>query len=248
MSEIVPDTFFLLFATSAQQAHDRANAAYRPHTWKNHVSIAAGIENDSDRKHKVIIGFDADLVLAAHEQWTTEKARIIAELRKENNPLPTGRDDLVSLFVQYGLTDFNWDWTQKAAYCRGDEYIWMYFVTENERVQAIAILYHPKSSRLDGRSIFYIDYIATAYWNRRRDKSRREVFGAARTLISTAIDHIRESFGYRYGFCLHSLPTAVTYYEGLGMQRFDADPEKENLVYFEASESVASSLATEASA
>lgn len=212
------------------------------------MNIAAGIKSESDREHKVIIGFDADLVLAAHEQWTTEKARIIAELRRENNPLPTDQSELLSLFVRYGLTDFNWDWTQKAAFCRGDEYIWMYFVTEGGRVQAIAILYHPKSSRIDGRNIFYIDYIATAYWNRGRDKSRREVFGAARTLISAAIDHVRESFGYRHGFCLHSLPTAITYYEGLGMKRFGADPDKENLVYFEAPESVASSLATEVSA
>lgn len=192
--------------------------------------------------HNVVVGLDIDLLLSAESQWSEEKSRNIAQLLTDHSPLPDEASERIALFAEYGLTDFHWDWTKKAFTCASEEYIWMFLVTPTRRVQAIAIFYHPKASRLDGCNIFYVDYIATAYWNRGRDKTRREFSGAALKLIRHGILHLGTKDGYRTGFCLHSLPTAVTYYEKLGMTKFEEDPDKENLVYFEASKEVAASI------
>lgn len=192
--------------------------------------------------YQIKCGIDYELLLKASRQWNEEKAWAIDCLMKNNAPLPQDEAAIMLLFSQYGLTDFHWDWTQKAIACSGEDYLWMFLVTPDDRVQAITVIYHPKCSVMDGCNIFYIDYIATAYWNRSNDRKRHEFPGAARKLIASAIRHIASTYGYRPGFGLHSLPTATSYYEKLGMIRFDKDPLKENLFYYEAAENTAMSL------
>ena len=198
----------------------------------------------SNSTYEIVIGFSPRLVLQASKQWNDAKSAILANLLSQE--MPNDEAGLRVLFEGAGLSDWHWDWTWKSLTCRGDDFIWLYLVTEHERVQAIAIIYHPKMSRLDDEPIFYIDYVATAYWNRNPKSGTVEFKGAARRLIAEATLHANKSIGYRAGFSLHSLPTAESYYEKLGLTKFEKDPSKEDLVYFEADESAATALLQEA--
>lgn len=96
---------------------------------------------------------------------------------------------------------------------------------------------------MDGSYIFYIDYIAAAYWNRDRPGYKKRFSGIGSRLISFVIDYAKDKLGYRYGFCLHSLPSAESYYRSLGMTEFDFDEAKEGLRYYEACHETAARIA-----
>ena len=99
---------------------------------------------------------------------------------------------------------------------------------------------------MDGERIFYIDYVASAYWNRDRPNYEKQFGSVSRILIAHASHFAINTLGYRPGFCLHSLPTAEGYYRYLGMIEYEVDAEKENLRYFEAPPDIAGKLAGEA--
>lgn len=58
------------------------------------------------------------------------------------------------------------------------------------------------------RAYFYIDYVASAYWNRDRPNYVKQFGSVSRILIAHASHFAINTLGYRPGFCLHSLPTA----------------------------------------
>ena len=55
--------------------------------------------------------------------------------------------------------------------------------------------------------------------------------------MTTVFSHLKNKLPYRYGFCLHSLPQANSYYQEIGMVGFGPDSNKENLHYYEMMES-----------
>jgi hypothetical protein len=184
-------------------------------------------------------------VFQLSEQWDTEKRHIMKQLMSD---IPAAADDPNVLFEQlptYGLSDFHWSWLDKAFAFRSDDYHW-FFLSALGRIQATCVIYHPKESRLDGERIFYIDYVASAYWNRDRPNYVKQFGSVSRILIAHASHFAINTLGYRPGFCLHSLPTAEGYYRYLGMIEYDSDAEKENLRYFEAPPDIAGKLAGEA--
>lgn len=189
-------------------------------------------------------GLQSEFVLRLDEQWGIEKRAIIKQLVDDVPAAAKNPDVLVTQLPNYGLTDFHWDWLNKAFALNTGEYHW-FFLTAQERVQAACVIYHPKESRLDGNQIFYIDYVASAYWNRDRPRYKKQFGGVSRILIAHATHFAMKTLGYRPGFCLHSLPSAEGYYRLLGLIDYDIDAEKENLRYFEAPPSIAGKLAEE---
>ena len=190
--------------------------------------------------YTVSIGLDTMMTLSLNDDWSAAKSEAINELRKL---YPNGMQESESgrILTEYGLTDYGWNWVNKIAHCSSKEYEWFYLIAEG-KVQAVCIIYHPKSSIIDGENIFYIDYIASAYWNRNRPGYKRRFSSAGTKLISFAVDHATAKLGYRPGFSLHSLPTAEAYYRRIGMTPYECDPQKENLRYFEANITCANSI------
>lgn len=189
-------------------------------------------------------GLTPALVIQLHEQWGAEKANILKQILKG---CPKAAEDSKLFYEQillYGLADFGWRWLDKAMVLNTDEYYW-FFLKADEKIQAVCIIFHPKESRLDGERIFYIDYVASAYWNRDRPGYAKQFGSVSRILIAHASHFAITNLGYRPGFSLHSLPTAESYYKGLGMIEYEADVTKENLRYYEAPPPVADRLARE---
>ncbi|MFS2123582.1 hypothetical protein [Pseudomonas sp. Pseusp97] len=196
--------------------------------------------------YEILNGFSPALVLELHQQWEAEKLKIVAQIFED---VPGAAED-TSVFVEqllaYGLSDFGWRWLDKAILFNGDEYHWFFLKAEG-KIQSVCLIYHPKISRLDGDRIFYIDYLASAYWNRDKPGCPKRFGSVSRILIAHATNFAINTLGYRPGFCLHSLPTAEGYYRSLGMLEYEHDADKENLRYYEAPPEVAGKLASEAS-
>ncbi|RDK06854.1 hypothetical protein [Cupriavidus lacunae] len=186
-------------------------------------------------------GLDSMLTLTLDADWSAAKADAFNAFRERfPNGLPS-RAEFDSAVAEYNLVDLHWNWLNKAHLTATNDYQWFYLMAE-DKVQGVCIIFHPKPSREDGEKIFYIDYIAAAYWNRNRPGYKRRFSNIGHILISYAVDHAMRVLRYRPGFSLHALPAAESYYSRLGMTPYDCDADKEGLRYFEASESCAKAV------
>ncbi len=179
-------------------------------------------------------GVDGMLTLTLEADWSAAKAEAFNAFRERFSNGFASEAEFASAVAEYNLVDLHWNWLDKAHLTATNEYQWFYLMAE-DKVQGVCIIFHPKPSREDGEKIFYIDYIAAAYWNRNRPGYKRRFSNIGHLLISYAVNHAMRVLGYRPGFSLHALPTAESYYSRLGMTAYDCDADKEGLRYFEAS-------------
>jgi hypothetical protein len=190
---------------------------------------------------QIAVGQDFRRTAKMDREWSLEKSVAFNHLIEKYGDKLKDQAILYNALTEYNLADFHWRWLEKAIVTSTDEYEWFYLEV-NDSVQGVCIIFHPKSSRLDAKDIFYIDYIAAAYWNRNRPDNQKKYSNVGRLLISHTIQYAIDILGFRPGFCLHSLPTSETYYEGLGITKYEPDPAKQDLRYFEACESCALAL------
>lgn len=139
--------------------------------------------------------------------------------------------DVTQIIDDVQLDDAHWRWLAKSVHYTTDEYRWFFLMAEG-LPQGACLIYFPKDSAIDGQSIFYIEYIAAAPWNRHNPISARKFKGVGRTLVEFAKDYGVNHLGLRLGYCLHALPKAVPFYESIGMLAFP-DRDKDQLPYFE---------------
>lgn len=154
-----------------------------------------------------------------------------------------------SLAVQSGksMSDINaedahWNWGQKALAAIDDPFLYDLFVLEcGGNTQALMMTRkggidcfsrHPEHER---SPILYIEFLATAPWNRRVLVPNPTYKGCGITLFGAAISlSIEEEMGGRIG--LHSLPGAEEFYrDSIGMTDLGNDEEErhQGLRYFE---------------
>jgi hypothetical protein len=130
--------------------------------------------------------------------------------------------------------DSHWDWNTKhqatARYLNYEK-----FALECDRVTQGLMMLELDShrSRLESRkSIVYVDFLATAPWNRRSIQNPPDYKGVGSIFVQFAILRSHE-LEYQGRVGLHALPNAVDFYTKLGMKSFGPDPEKQQLHYFE---------------
>lgn len=138
--------------------------------------------------------------------------------------------------------DAHWDWGKKALAAIADPFLYDIFVLEcGGNTQALLLTCkggpncfsrhseHPKADML------YVEFLATAPWNRPVLVPNPTYKGAGITLIGTAVSQsINEGMNGRIG--LHSLPGAEDFYRNVvGMTDFGVDQEgvHKGLRYFE---------------
>lgn len=200
------------------------------------------VQGEQSVPYTVCNGLDLATILKLELDWGAEKAKIFAELIKEHPEVLDDRAQFQNLMDEYQLSDHHWSWLTKARHFGTQDYFWFFLIAE-DKTQAACIIKHPKNSRIDDAGIFYIDYLAVAYWNRDREKYIRRFKGVGTALIKHAVKYSMEVLGYRPGFSLHSLPSAEGYYRQLKMDEYGRDPDYHDLIYFEAPEPMALSLA-----
>lgn len=200
------------------------------------------VQTGEEIPYKIVDGFSLNETVNLETDWHEEKLRIFEQLMHEHPEAVEDPESNFHLFDEYQLSDYHWSWANKAICMRSKEYFWFYLTAEG-KVQAACVIKHPKSSRIDNKGIFYIDYLAVAYWNRNRAGYTRRFKSVGTILITHAINYSMNVLGYRPGFSLHSLPSAESYYQRLQMTDYGNDPDYHGLKYFEAPEPLARSIA-----
>lgn len=194
-----------------------------------------------DYEYEIVHGFNLALVLQADREWGVEKDKITAQILAAYPNAMTDIDTFWQATQEFNIEDWGWEWTRKAMLCRPPRYDW-FFLLSDGTIQGIAIIYHPEQSQLQADNIFYVDYLATAFWNRNRPGYRKRFSQIGSILLAHSINYAISVLKLRPGFSLHSLPGAEKFYLGLGMADLGIDTKKENLRYFEAPEQVAKKL------
>jgi hypothetical protein len=166
----------------------------------------------------------------ADESWKEFRGAIIKKYVIPNLSGDDAKD--IALFQDFSLEDYHWNWTGKAMEFSCQNYLWFFLESQN-KVQGLAIIYHPTRSALFNYDIFYIDYVAAAPWNRNTPATQRVFSGVGSILLKAATLFCTQKFNYAPGFSLHSLPKAESYYSKIGMTDLGQDASKQNLRKFE---------------
>ena len=131
--------------------------------------------------------------------------------------------------------DRHWDWVNKYLKLKTPNY--ERYALECESITQGLMLLELDCHRchLDaGKNLVYIDYLATAPWNRPSIQNPPDYKGVGTALFTLAV---KRSFDldYKGRLGLHALPLAEAFYTKLGMVDFGYDSDKQNLKYFELS-------------
>lgn len=129
--------------------------------------------------------------------------------------------------------DGHWDWVQKNQYTLFASDYEKYAIECEQITQGLMMLEVSNHfSRNNSAPIVYVDFIATAPWNRYSLKNPPDYKGVGSTLLEFSRQRSVE-LGYEGRVGLHALPQAENFYKKKGMIVFGIDINKENLLYFE---------------
>lgn len=174
-------------------------------------------------------GVDVDVLRSIEADWTP---LFDAAAASENRP-----------------EDAHWQWATKALQALQNPLSYELFGIEvDARTQGMMLVLkggpkcfsrHPEHLRAP---LVYLDFLATAPWNRPGMTAKPAYKGIGRLLFMTAVSlSIEEEFAGRVG--LHSLPGAEAFYRNqLNMTDMGKDDAYQNLRYFELSATQARQL------
>ncbi|POD97066.1 N-acetyltransferase [Pectobacterium odoriferum] len=128
--------------------------------------------------------------------------------------------------------DKHWRWFNKSICLKSNEYKWFFFRVNNE-VQAACLIYHPKTSVLENKQLFYIEFIAVAPWNRYNPINVNKYKGVGSIFLKGIMSYCVDTLKYQPGMCLHSLPQAQTFYEKKLKMVHCEQADKDGLWYYE---------------
>jgi hypothetical protein len=131
--------------------------------------------------------------------------------------------------------DSHWNWQKKSLFLATPNYEKYALECENitQGLMILEIDYH-RSRVESGKNLVYIDYLATAPWNRPSIQNPSMYRGIGTALLFFAIKRSFE-LEYKGRIGLHALPLAETFYKKIGLVDFGADTSKQGLSYFELS-------------
>ena len=162
------------------------------------------------------------------EEWKDYTTNIILAFVDKN---PDVIDYRKALQNDLMLEDYHWNWYKKALKYSTIGYNW-FFLKTSEGIQSVCLTFHPKKSILQNIDIFYIEYIASAPWNRKSSFYERKYKGAGTELIRQIQLYFINKHHFSYGFSLHSLPQAQKFYESIGMVNL-SEYNKGTLIFYE---------------
>lgn len=147
-----------------------------------------------------------------------------------------------NMLIEAEQTDMDWNWDYKLRLAANDDRFEAYVVEQEEIVQGVVLietqwrrsqLIYGGAPSLENRSrLVYVEYLASAPWNRRALEDPPFFAGIGSALLSFARQRSLDmGYGGRVG--LHSLPDAEAFYHRCDMPDYGPDPDKDGLVYFE---------------
>ena len=145
---------------------------------------------------------------------------------------PNVFDYRIALQEDIMLEDYNWDWSKKAFFYNTSEYNW-FFLKTSDGIQSVCLTFHPRKSVLQNVDIFYIQYVASAPWNRKSSLYKRKYIGVGTEMMKQIQLFFVKTYHFNYGFSLHSLPQAQKFYEKIGMVNLPEYNDVNGLIFYE---------------
>ena len=199
-------------------------------TPSNESLVKTGVLQANDSRnveYQLHHGWDVAKAYACDNEW----GKFNVELMRFIESKKYDEKQLAEILEQIQIDDAHWKWFDKSFCYKQSDYDWFFLMAENIP-QGVCLIYHPKPSVLEDGDIFYIEYVASAPWNR-VNPMRPQIFKKIGSiLIKYAIDYAHTVLKLRYGFSLHALPKAAAFYHKIGMTEHPPYA-KEGLQYFE---------------
>jgi hypothetical protein len=120
--------------------------------------------------------------------WTAFYTQVFEYLDKK--ALSEGR--INEILSSMSTQDRHWDWYKKAVKYKTDDYDWFFLIAEGDP-QGVCLIYHPKTSILTGKNIFYVEFLAVAPWNRDSLVFKKKYKGVGTKLLKCAMNYATES-------------------------------------------------------
>ena len=160
--------------------------------------------------------------------WRTTWLPVMQQIRQDFKKRQVPVDDWPE--------DLHWDWDSKLKDINGLLAYRTFSVVCEGRLQGLMIVDLTRSGRLvsqAGKPLVYVEFLATAPWNRKELTSSPVFRGVGSVLVYVAIQlSLDEQFHGRIG--LHSLPRANDFYQNVcGLTLVGPDPQKQDMCYFE---------------
>lgn len=178
--------------------------------------ISEGYINDCNgnaKAYELYEGWDPIRADECDLMWGEFNFNLLKFISEQNY----SKEELAEIQNYIQLDDSHWDWLQKSCCFKNPQYKFFFMYTEG-KPQAACIIYHPKQSALDGRQIYYIEYLAAAPWNR-KNPMQRDFTGIGKITLKSVHEYC-DSLGWEKGFSLHALPKAEAFYTHIGMSHF----------------------------
>lgn len=154
----------------------------------------------------------------------------------ENGWVPEMRQHRATLSPADAPEDSHWDWRMKASGWRSLLGYQSFALVCRGELQGLMLTNDITSARLPqqfGKPIVYVEFLATAPWNRPELSTPPKYRGCGRIFIAAAIQTSLDA-GYKGRIGLHSLPAAERFYEAkCGFTRLGPDSSHQNLTYYE---------------
>lgn len=138
-----------------------------------------------------------------------------------------------AILGRLGIPDGHWDWRLKCTIAPGTQRQ-AYGLLNGDQVEAAMMLAAGHQTRLGiaREPLVYVDYLATAPWNRATIQHPERFRRMGVMLLGTAVEISRlQGLEGRCG--LHALPSAEGFYQRVGMRDLGIDPAYYDLHYFE---------------
>jgi len=131
--------------------------------------------------------------------------------------------------------DHHWDWKWKAGEWRPMLGYHSFAIICEGELQGLMLVSDLKSARIQaqfGKPIVYVEFVATAPWNRPEIQTPR--YRGVGTVMVTAAVELSWELGYRGRIGLHSLPAAEKFYrDTCKMSELGKDAAHQGLMYYE---------------
>ncbi len=159
------------------------------------------------------------------------EAHIVTLTNKHVDDFDSEWMELLRLYEQ---EDKFWDLSVKPKLISRYENYEGYAVEYQNQTEGLLLIETQEhgSQLTPGKRLIYVNYVASAPWNRKVIQRPPKLKGVGKALLLFTRSRSLQ-LGYEGRVGLHSLPGIEKFYENQGMLDFGSDPDYEDLVYFE---------------
>ena len=168
-------------------------------------------------EYEIVEGWDVIHAKLCDDNWGTFNLKILDKIVTDCK----NEAEQQELLNKSQLEDMHWSWLNKHRAYYDDQYNWCFLLVDGIP-QGACLIYHPKMSVDNQNKIFYVEYVASAPWNRPNILAQPRFRGIGTKLLKAILKYSLNIHQLKTGFSLLALPKAEGYYQKIGMNHFQS--------------------------